>query len=114
MPWEVKKQGSGEEPYKVVKSDTGRVVASHETREQAEAHVKALYANADDTKGESRNSKRQDRRPDRGGPPPGRMGRGGGAPRGAAPRGRNMPPAGAAKSNKKRTPVGGARRRMIR
>lgn len=116
MPWEVKKQGSGDEPFKVIKSDTGRVVSSHETRKEAEAHVKALYANADEdgeekSKGRGRNRESRNQGPTK--PPPNHMrdrkppvGKGGGA---RGPAGRGTPPGAG-----KRTPVAGARRRLQR
>lgn len=46
MPWKVKKAtGSG---YDIVKSDTGEKVGHSDTRTQAEASVRARYANTKD------------------------------------------------------------------
>lgn len=45
MPYHVEKKGEGPRPYKVVKSDTGETVGSSETRKNAEASVRARYAN---------------------------------------------------------------------
>lgn len=44
MPWKAKKQG---EDWVVVRSDTGKVVSHHESKEKAEAAVRARYANYD-------------------------------------------------------------------
>jgi hypothetical protein len=42
MPWNVQRAGSR---YEVVQSQTGRVVGTHSTREQANAQLAALHAN---------------------------------------------------------------------
>ena len=42
MPWKVAKEGK---KFKVVKSDSGKKVASHDSEASAKAHVKMLYAN---------------------------------------------------------------------
>jgi len=43
MPYVVVKKG-GERPWKIIKSDTGEVVGSSETKKKAQASVKARYA----------------------------------------------------------------------
>lgn len=43
MPWIVKK-GRGSRPWKIVREDTGQVVGSSMTEEQARASVRARYA----------------------------------------------------------------------
>lgn len=43
MPWHVEKR-SGAKPYKIVKSDTGKVVGASKTKAMAEASVRARYA----------------------------------------------------------------------
>lgn len=48
MPWKVR-AGGKDCPFEVVKSDTGKRVACHPTRERALAHMRALYVHADDT-----------------------------------------------------------------
>lgn len=49
MPWDVRKSGCPEsKPYAVVKESTGEVVGCHETRQDAESHMRALYANVKD------------------------------------------------------------------
>jgi hypothetical protein len=45
MPWKVVKKGKGERPWKIVKSDTGKVVGSSTSKARAQASVKARYAN---------------------------------------------------------------------
>lgn len=47
MPWTIRKQGS---KWAVVRKDTGKVVKAHDTQSQAQAHMRALYANAKDVK----------------------------------------------------------------
>ena len=47
MPWKVKKSG---DKYQVVKKGSGKVVATHDSKEKAEAQVRALYANEDKPK----------------------------------------------------------------
>jgi hypothetical protein len=42
MPWRVERRGS---QWVVVKEATGEVVGRHGSREEAEAHRRALYAN---------------------------------------------------------------------
>ena len=42
MPWNVQRSGS---KYEVVQSQTGRVVGTHATREEANAQLAALHAN---------------------------------------------------------------------
>lgn len=50
MPWQVEEGAgcSGDEPWAVVNSETGEKVACHATEEEAQAQVRALYANTDD------------------------------------------------------------------
>jgi hypothetical protein len=50
MPWEIKKRGAG---YCVVKKDSGAVVKCHALRANAVSHLKALYANTKEERGES-------------------------------------------------------------
>lgn len=45
MPYRVEKRGGGAKPYKIVKIDTGEVVGSSATHKQAQASVRARYAN---------------------------------------------------------------------
>jgi hypothetical protein len=47
MPYNVQRAGS---KYEVVQSQTGRVVGTHPTKEQAQAQLAALYANVKDAK----------------------------------------------------------------
>lgn len=47
MPWNVHRAGS---KYEVVQSQTGRVVGTHATREDANSQMAALYANVHDAK----------------------------------------------------------------
>jgi hypothetical protein len=47
MPWNVQRAGS---KYEVVQSQTGRVVGTHPTKEQANAQLAALYANVQESK----------------------------------------------------------------
>ena len=47
MPWNVQRSGS---KYEVVQSQTGRVVGTHPTKDQANAQLAALYANVHDSK----------------------------------------------------------------
>jgi hypothetical protein len=47
MPWNVQRAGS---KYEVVQSQTGRVVGTHPTREQANAQLAALHANVQESK----------------------------------------------------------------
>jgi hypothetical protein len=47
MPWNVQRSGS---KYEVVQSQTGRVVGTHPTKQEANAQLAALYANVKDTK----------------------------------------------------------------
>ena len=42
MPYAIKKSG---DKYQVINKDTGRVLGTHPTREQAEAQLRAVYAN---------------------------------------------------------------------
>jgi len=51
MPWKVRK-GAGARPWKIVRSDTGEVVAASKTREKALASVRARFAAASDTEKE--------------------------------------------------------------
>ena len=44
MPWIVRK-GTGARPWKIVAKDTGKVVGSAKTKAEAQASVKARYAN---------------------------------------------------------------------
>jgi len=44
MPWKIV-EGGEDCLFEVVKEDSGEHVACHPTREKAEAHVRALYAN---------------------------------------------------------------------
>jgi len=43
MPYAVVKRGNGEKPWKIIKKDTGEVVGSSETKEKAQASVRARY-----------------------------------------------------------------------
>lgn len=43
MPYEIKR-GIGSKPWKVVKKGTNKVMGSHETKKEALAQLKALYA----------------------------------------------------------------------
>lgn len=47
MPYEIRKSG---EYWEVYNPDTGRVYGKHKTREEALAHQRALYANANPKK----------------------------------------------------------------
>lgn len=47
MPYEVRKSG---EYWEVYNPETGRVYGKHKSKEEAEAHKRALYANADPKK----------------------------------------------------------------
>jgi hypothetical protein len=47
MPWNVQRAGS---KYEVVQSQTGRVVGTHATREDANAQLAALHANVHESK----------------------------------------------------------------
>lgn len=42
MPYDVNKRGN---KYVVIKQENGEVVGEHDTRAEAEAHMKALYVN---------------------------------------------------------------------
>lgn len=44
MPWRIKKVGSGERPYKIIREATGKVVGSSKTLAQAKASLRARYA----------------------------------------------------------------------
>jgi hypothetical protein len=44
MPYVIRK-GNGSRPWKIVKKDTGKVVGSSTTRRNAQASIKARYAN---------------------------------------------------------------------
>ena len=44
MPWSVKKKGG---KFVVAKNENGKIVGTHDTRQKAEAQVRALYANED-------------------------------------------------------------------
>ena len=44
MPYVVRKQGSGAEPWKIVNKDTGEVVGSSETEEKAQSSANARNA----------------------------------------------------------------------
>lgn len=44
MPWEVRQSGSADKPHCVHKKDTGESVACFPTKEAADAHLRALYA----------------------------------------------------------------------
>jgi hypothetical protein len=43
MPWSIKK-GTGKRPWKIIRSDTGKVVGSSTSKEEAKAAVRARYA----------------------------------------------------------------------
>lgn len=43
MPYKVVKRG-GKKPWKIIKTDTGKVVGSSATKAQAQASVRARYA----------------------------------------------------------------------
>lgn len=48
MPWRITRNNSkcpASKPYSVVKSDTGALVACHETEAKAKKQLAALYAN---------------------------------------------------------------------
>ena len=49
MPWSVRK-GGGARPYKIVRSDTGKVVGSSVSEKKAKASVRARYAAKSDAK----------------------------------------------------------------
>lgn len=51
MPWKVVREG---EKYKVVATNTGRVMGIHDARSKAEAQLRALYANVPDARGGSK------------------------------------------------------------
>lgn len=45
MPWDVRRSGCPEsKPWATIKESTGEVVGCHETRDDAEAQMRALYA----------------------------------------------------------------------
>lgn len=44
MPWKVEKRG---DKFAVVKKEDGKTVATHATRQKAEAQVRALYSKED-------------------------------------------------------------------
>lgn len=44
MPWKVVKQGKGAKCWKIVRSDTGKVVGSSSTKAKALASLRARYA----------------------------------------------------------------------
>lgn len=48
MPWEIKKRGG---KYVVVNEHTGKVKGRHATRSQANAQLRALYANVHPKRG---------------------------------------------------------------
>ena len=48
MPWHISETAPGCSGYAVVKDDTGEVVTCHKTKNDAEAHLKALYASEAD------------------------------------------------------------------
>ena len=47
MPWSVRK-GSGPRPWKIIKSDTGKVVGSSTSKAKAKASVRTRYAHKRD------------------------------------------------------------------
>ena len=47
MPWSVRK-GSGKRPWKIIRSDTGKVVGSSTSKAKAQASVRARYAHKRD------------------------------------------------------------------
>lgn len=47
MPWRIEDRESG---FVVVQENSGEVVGTHDTREEAEAHLAALYASEDNKK----------------------------------------------------------------
>ena len=55
MPWKTKKASGG--GYDIVKSDTGEVVGHSETKDKAEASVRARYANAPEAEKSKKKSK---------------------------------------------------------
>jgi len=57
VPWKIIKR-SGSRPYKIVKITTGEVVGSSETKEEAEASVRARYA-AEGGMGNKRKQRKQ-------------------------------------------------------
>jgi len=48
MPWHISDKAPGCNGYAVVKDDDGEVVTCHKTKDDAEAHLKALYASEAD------------------------------------------------------------------
>jgi hypothetical protein len=44
MPYRIT-QRSGDRPWKIIKKSTNKVVGSAKTKEEAEASIKAIYAN---------------------------------------------------------------------
>lgn len=44
MPYRIALR-SGKRPYKIIKKSTGKVVGSSKTKEDAEAAIRAIYAN---------------------------------------------------------------------
>lgn len=45
MPYKVEKRGNSQKPWKIIKTTTGQVVGSSETKAKAQSSVKARYAN---------------------------------------------------------------------
>ena len=48
MPWKIEKRG---DEFAVVSKESGKVKGTHDTRAEAEAQVRALYASEDDKTG---------------------------------------------------------------
>lgn len=44
MPYHVEKRSNGPRPYKTIRSDTGKIVGSSTSRENAEASIRARLA----------------------------------------------------------------------
>lgn len=44
MPYRIQKLG-GEKPWKIIKKDTGEIVGSSKTKKDAQASIRARYAN---------------------------------------------------------------------
>lgn len=48
MPWRAKRKPGSQSVWIVIESETGEVVAEHDSEEEAQEHVKALYANTEE------------------------------------------------------------------
>jgi hypothetical protein len=45
LPWEVRKKPGSKKTYQIVKKDGGKVVGEHLSQAEAQAQLRALYAN---------------------------------------------------------------------